>query len=108
MGFAPRITPDEFRAAFTAAKGWGTVVQQRKDKTQTDRVHVKWGELRVKALALELPEGTKLGKTTVSFMGNRVKAVAGQDGRRVTVTLAVPAVVERGQAIEVKMAYGTS
>ena len=25
LGFAPRITPDDFRAAFTAAEGWGTI-----------------------------------------------------------------------------------
>ena len=36
-------------------------------------------------------------------MGNPVRASATQDGRRVVVTLAVPAVVEKGQSIEVEM-----
>ncbi len=108
LGFAPRIAPRDFRAAFTTAEGWGTLVQQREGNTQTDRVEVKWGELRLKTLAFELPDGAKLGKTTVGFMGNQVKAEVQQEGRRVTLTLAVPAVVEHGQAIEVEMAYRVS
>ena len=44
-GFAPRITPDDFRAAFTAAEGWGTLVQKRQAGKQTNRVEVSWGQL---------------------------------------------------------------
>jgi len=105
LGFAPRFSPDDFRAAFTAAEGWGTLVQKRKGNAQTCRVEVKWGKLRLKTLAFELPEGAKLQRTTVAFMGNPVQADAQQAGRRVTITLAVPAVVEQGQAIEVEMTF---
>ena len=59
LGFAPRLTPEDFRAAFTAAEGWGTLVQKRDGKRQTNRVEVKWGKLRLETLALELPEGAK-------------------------------------------------
>jgi hypothetical protein len=109
LGFAPRISPEDFRAAFTAAEGWGTLVQKRQGNAQTSRVEVKWGKLPLKTLAFELPEGATLKKTTVRFMGNRAptegwsQAEAQQAGRRVNVTLAVPAVVERGQAIEVEL-----
>ena len=105
LGFAPRIAPTDFRAAFTAAGGWGTLVQQRKGKTQTNRAELKWGALRVKTLVFDLPEDADLGKATVAFVGNPVEAKAEQFGRRVTVTLAVPAVVEQGQAIEVEMTF---
>jgi non-lysosomal glucosylceramidase len=105
LGFAPRISPEDFRAAFTAAEGWGTLAQKRTQKTQTNRVEIKWGELRLKTLAFELPEGAKLDKATVAFMGSPVQAEAKQLGRRVNVALAVPAVVEQGQAIDVEMVY---
>jgi non-lysosomal glucosylceramidase len=103
LGFAPRMASEDFRAAFTAAEGWGTLVQKRNGRTQTHRVEVKWGKLRLKTLALQLPEGAKLDQATVALMGHPVEAEAQQAGRRVTLTLAVPAVVEQGQALAVEM-----
>lgn len=34
IGFAPRLTPENFRAPFTAAEGWGTYHQKRTATTQ--------------------------------------------------------------------------
>ena len=34
LGFAPRLTPDKFRAPFTAAEGWGTFIQERTGTAQ--------------------------------------------------------------------------
>ena len=31
LGFAPRLGPDDFRAAFTSAEGWGTIAQKREN-----------------------------------------------------------------------------
>jgi hypothetical protein len=105
VGFAPRITPEDFRAAFTAAEGWGTLVQTRQDGAQVNRLEVKHGELRVKTLAFELPEGDQLAGATVRLMSRRLRAKTEQDGRRVVVTLAVAAVVDTDQRIEVTMRY---
>ena len=102
LGFAPRITPEDFRGAFTAAEGWGTLSQERKGKTQTNRVEVKWGRLRVQTLAFELPESAVMNGATVTTPGNSIAADAKQNGSRVTITLAAPAVVEKGQDIEVE------
>ena len=44
LGFAPRLAPKDFRAAFTSAEGWGTLVQKRDGKRQTNRVEVKMGQ----------------------------------------------------------------
>ena len=65
IGFAPRLTPENFKAAFTAAEGWGSLSQSRDGKTQTNRIEVKWGGLRLKTLAFELPPGATLKATTV-------------------------------------------
>ena len=34
IGIAPRLSPDNFRSAFTAAEGWGTIGQRREEDRQ--------------------------------------------------------------------------
>ncbi len=56
--FAPRLSRDDFRAAFTSAGAWGTIGQQRKQKTQTNTVAIKHGQLRLKTLAVSVEDRT--------------------------------------------------
>ena len=66
LGFSPRWQPDNFQAFFTAAEGWGTLEQTRRAPanqpqgnqtkgTQTNRIHVKHGDVRLRELVFELP-----------------------------------------------------
>jgi non-lysosomal glucosylceramidase len=103
FGFAPRMTPEDFRAAFTAAEGWGTIGQRREPGRQVNRIEVHWGRLRVTSLGIELPDGAKLGDATVTVAGKPVPAAAKQEGCRATLTLAQPAVVAADQAVEVRV-----
>ena len=64
---------------------------------------MKWGRLRVKVLAFELPEDAKLKDIAVTVAGQKVAGKAKQEGRRVTVILAEEAVVEAGNTVEVKL-----
>ncbi|MBN2477266.1 MAG: twin-arginine translocation signal domain-containing protein [Pirellulales bacterium] len=111
LGFAPRITPEDFRAAFTAAEGWGTLSQKRSAERQSaaspqiNRIDVRWGKLCVKTLALQLPEGAQLRDTTVTLAQKPIQAEAEQDGQRVVVSLAAPVVVEEDQSLEVAMTF---
>lgn len=54
LAFAPRITPDNFRAPFTAAEGWGTMSQTIKNGTQTQTIEIKYGSLRLTETAFTL------------------------------------------------------
>lgn len=101
LGFAPRITPEDFKGAFTSAEGWGSIQQKREAGKQTDRIEVKWGKLQVKTLAFELPEGAKAGQATITAAGRALAGTTKQDGRRVVITLAEPAVVKQNEGIEV-------
>jgi hypothetical protein len=100
LGFAPRLAADDFRAAFTAAEGWGTISQRRQGKQQTQGIAVLWGKLRLTSLTFELPEGAKLDKAAVSHGGKPLPATASQDGRRVTISLAAAAVVASGESLQ--------
>jgi len=59
LGFAPRLRPENFKAAFTGSEGWGSFHQQRSRKQQTVQIILKWGKLKLNTLKLELPENQK-------------------------------------------------
>jgi hypothetical protein len=101
VGFAPRLTPEDFRAPFTAAEGWGAFSQKRGDGALTAKLEVHWGKLRVRTLALEAAEKAKPTKADVKVGGKAVEAALTTDGRRVLVTLAAPATVAAEEALEV-------
>jgi len=105
IGFAPRMTPDDFRAAFTAAEGWGTLAQRRSARAQTGEIAVRRGRVRVRTLALELPEGTTLGEARVTLDGASIAVTARQDGRRVLLTFADGATVEAGIALRATLSW---
>lgn len=103
LGFAPRISPDDFRAAFTAAEGWGTLVQKRQPGKQTNRVEVRWGQLVVKTLAFDLPERAKVKALNVSLAGNPLWVTPKQEGHRVVLALEEPVTVKEKQTLEVEI-----
>lgn len=103
IGFAPQLTPDNFRAAFTAAEGWGTFSQKRDQGIQRDTLEVRWGKLRLRTLAFELPAGARPTRVNVRLGDTPLAATHRLDGRRCLVTLAKGAVIPEGQVLEVVM-----
>lgn len=101
LGFAPRLTPEDFRAAFTTAEGWGTFRQARSGDSQTEAIELKHGKLRLRSLAFALAENAK-PKTV------RVKADDGDlpsthviaDGK-MKIELAADVTLQPGQKLEV-------
>jgi hypothetical protein len=46
LGFAPKILPEDFRAPFTAAEGWGTFIQKGSPgKAWTASIRLAYGSL---------------------------------------------------------------
>ena len=105
MGFAPKLTPENFKAAFTAAEGWGTLSQSRTDISQTNRIEVKSGGLRVKSLALELPPGATLKTSTVAAGTQQLTVKATQTGQRIELTLAKELSLKANDIITTKLEF---
>ncbi|HEX8234825.1 MAG TPA: GH116 family glycosyl-hydrolase [Abditibacteriaceae bacterium] len=82
MAFAPRITPEHFRAAFTCNEGWGTFEQQCQDDAYSASLNLKWGKLRLRMLTLQIVDGLECNDLTVKLDAEPV-AVKGSiaDGR---------------------------
>ena len=73
LGFAPRLTPDDFRTAFTAAEGWGTFAQKRDSLIQDERIELRWGRLSLRSLAFAVPENFRSVKVFVIAGARPVK-----------------------------------
>ena len=101
LGFAPRITPEDFRAAFTCAEGWGTFSQKRNGKTQIEEIEVRWGRLRLKSLAFAVPENFRKVKVSVTAAGRPVKIEYKQKDGRLDITLKNELVMSEGQTLEI-------
>ena len=101
LGFAPRLSPEQFRAAFTAAEGWGTYRQSRAEGTLSAGVLVKWGQVRLRSLSFEVLGQPKTAK--VSLGNQSVPATVSQDGTRLVVTLARDVVVPAGGELTIAL-----
>lgn len=73
IGFAPKLTPDNFSAAFTAAESWGTIKQIRTPNTQTNQLKVAFGNLRIQEIALEIPQNKTIKNVEVKVNNSTIK-----------------------------------
>lgn len=103
IGFAPKLTPDDFRSIFTAAEGWGTFTQLRSEGIQTNRIEVRGGELAAKELILEVPRNTSASNAVIRAGGRVIGHRLDQEGARVTLTLAEPILLETNEVAEVRI-----
>jgi hypothetical protein len=102
LGFAPRLTPEDFKAPFTAAEGWGTFSQRADAGRLTARVEVKWGRVRLRRLSVAVRE--KPASVTV-HVGDRTieSSVTCQDGRA-AVALSEDLTLDAGQSLALSLA----
>jgi non-lysosomal glucosylceramidase len=98
LGFAPKITPENFKAPFIAAEGWGGFSQRIDNGKLTAGITVRHGKLPLATLALE-HEG---GEQVIVKQGNStLSATIKRDGRRILVTLATPVEIAAGEKLTV-------
>jgi non-lysosomal glucosylceramidase len=97
LAFAPRLTPDDFRAPFTAAEGWGTFAQQRQGDGLHASLDLKWGQLRLRTLALATG-GTGV---QVELAGAPVAATVAVYAGRATVLFDPPVTIATGERLTV-------
>jgi uncharacterized protein (DUF608 family) len=100
IGFAPRIGPEKFAAAFTAAEGWGLYRQNQHGGHLAGTIEVRYGRLRVTSVALAATQrpgrvSVRLGQDAVP-----IRDWSYQDGR-VLITLDAQVVIDQGAALDI-------
>jgi len=99
IGFAPKVHPEDFAAAFTAAEGWGLFRQRRHVVEQTCELEVRYGQLRVSSLAFET---TRPPRQVIVRAGRHVfRPTVHTTGHRVELSLAAPVTVPAGDTLSV-------
>ncbi len=101
IGFAPRLTPENFKCAFTAAEGWGSFSQKIESGKLNAEIAVRWGRLKLKTIALESAGGRSV---KASLDSKPVAAELVREGKRARITLAQPVEIAAGQKLEVTIA----
>ena len=99
IGFAPRLTPEDFRRAFTAAEGWGTFSQRRNGR-RADRNARR--EVGPGPAANPAVRGGGERPADEGDRHARRPAVARRlalDGRAATVTLDADTLIKTGQTL---------
>jgi hypothetical protein len=100
LGFAPRLTPEDFKAAFTTAEGWGSFSQKRGAGRLEAAVTLKYGTLRLKTVRLALAQGSTAKAARVKMGESVIATTASPDGDGVLITFATPLVMHAGQTCE--------
>jgi hypothetical protein len=96
LGFAPKLTPEDFRCAFTAAEGWGTFSQRHDSGGLSARVQLRHGRLRLATFSLALPANSSATRVTATLGATPVPATVNITEGRALITLTTPQVLSAG------------
>ncbi len=102
--FAPRLTPDDFKAAFTCATGWGSFAQQRRGDHQLASITPRWGRVTVKTFGLRCLGGITGAAVHAEVDGRPIEAAARVREGEARVDFDRPLVLETGQTLTVTLA----
>ncbi|MGO8699351.1 MAG: GH116 family glycosyl-hydrolase [Limisphaerales bacterium] len=98
IGFAPKISPQDFKSAFTSAEGWGTFSQKSDQGNLRAQITLRSGKLSLRTIALEFA-GPNAARVTLGQ--NVVPASVSREDRRVLITLPDPVEISAEQTLEI-------
>jgi hypothetical protein len=82
LAFAPRLTPGDFKCAFTAAEGWGSYAQRSAADGWRLELGLKWGRLALQTLAFNPGAPGTPSRVSATVEGQSVSAsLSVRDGR---------------------------
>jgi len=103
IGFAPKLTPERFRAAFIGAEGWGTFEQQVEQGCQRAAVRMVCGRLRVRSVSLGLHLTGEPQSVKVLLDGRPLPAGLRMKDDKALIALEETATVGEHSALEIEL-----
>ncbi len=101
IGFAPRLTPENFKCAFTSAEGWGSYAQKLEGRNLTAEISVHWGNLELNTIALASESATS---AKVQHAGQSINTRLTRNDQRVLLTFEKSVIISTGEKLEVSLA----
>lgn len=103
IGFSPRLTPESFKAPFTAAEGWGTFSQKEAGGRMQAEIDLKQGRLRLKTFALTPSAGITVTTARITQDGKEIQARLVQSHDRVMLTFTDDVSLTAGQCLAIEL-----
>lgn len=100
MGFAPRVSADDFRVFFSVASGWGTYAQRLDERGAALSLAVARGSLELRELTAAIEV---VGRVSARVGNRRVKAEAERTDEGVRVRFSEPVTIREGEALRVRL-----
>ncbi|MFC1762469.1 GH116 family glycosyl hydrolase [Planctomycetota bacterium] len=102
IAFDPVIGPENFRAPFTAAEGWGSFSQTIGKEDMKAEIGVNWGRLKLQSLRLN-PRDLDIKQVTVTLNGKKLNAKLTKTGSGTTVEFTEPVSITIDQDLIVEL-----
>lgn len=102
LKFDPKITPRDFKAAFTTAEGWGSYSQKVEDGVQNCTIAVEHGKVVINELRVRPVDGLDATSISIGAPGEIVMDIGTADGF-VVLKFAVPLEVREGRSMSVSI-----
>ncbi len=103
IGFAPRLSPENFKAPFTAAEGWGTYEQKISDGRLAASIEVKHGRVRLNTISLEPPTHEAPQNVQVTLGGQKLNSTSRNKDGKIIVALDRDHMVNAGQTLQITL-----
>jgi hypothetical protein len=104
MAFAPRVNPEDFKAAFTSAEGWGSFSQKYDGKGMDAALDLRYGKLRLKTLSLVLPSGSDAQAAKVEVDGKDQPVAMVRRGDWISLSFTSDVLMTAGQGLMITIA----
>lgn len=102
IGFDPKLSPENFKAPFTAAEGWGSYQQVMTGKTRLQSsIALKYGTLRLRNISLGVVKGMNPRSSSVSVAGTKVPCSMEVKDGKLLLALSKEIIIKAGESLDV-------
>ncbi|MGC8744258.1 MAG: GH116 family glycosyl-hydrolase [Verrucomicrobiia bacterium] len=104
LEFKPRLNPQNFKSAFTAAEGWGSYSQKFEQDRGIAIIEVKYGSVDLNQIVIGLPQNIKPSQITVTHSRQKINATLDARDSKAIIKLEKRIKIKEGERFEVLFA----